>query len=356
MIPLPFKRFVSRLLERALGRAARRAAGEAAAPLSASLSLAERRLARLETELASRREEAERAAAERAATSGILAEALRRADDERSRIEKLERLVESLRDDLAALAGRSARDLAETVLAARHACLRTPDAGLPPAPRPDPVRLLSAAALEAKLAALAPAAFPAWRAALEAGRGAYAGTPSDSCSVEGNAAAGMFRRYLAPLLRGHVLDIGCGVQAKPLYLADWPDRLVAGVDPLEPAAPHPFTFARAAAEFLPWPDGVFDLAVAATSLDHTLHPERAFAECARVLKPGGRLVAWEWIVEAAPPYDPVQGPVIPPDAFHLFQFDMESFIRASRDYFVIEDIFTLPPGRSRFLTLRRPGG
>ncbi len=353
MIPLPLKRLVSRFLERSVARAARRAAEEAVAPLAASLSLEGRRTARLEAQLADQRKEIARVVAALAGTDARLAEALRRTDADRARAESLETRLISLGDELAGRHDRCERDLAGAVLAARYACLHPPGDDLPPAPRPDPTLLLPPSALQATLAALAPAAFPAWQAALDAGRIAYAGTPTDSCSVEGHAVAGMFRRYLAPLLRGNVLDIGCGVQTRPFYLHDWPDRHIAAADPLEPAAPHPFIYARSVAEFLPWPDGSFDLAVAATSLDHVLHPERAFRECARVIKPGGRLVVWEWIAERAAPYDPVAGPVEPPDAFHLFNFDMESFTRASRACFELEDIFALLPGRSHFLTLRR---
>ncbi|HEY8628592.1 MAG TPA: class I SAM-dependent methyltransferase [Gaiellaceae bacterium] len=45
------------------------------------------------------------------------------------------------------------------------------------------------------------------------------------------------------------------------------------------------------AEELPFADGEFDLAVAAWMLYHVPDPHRALAELARVLRPGGRLVA-----------------------------------------------------------------
>ena len=45
------------------------------------------------------------------------------------------------------------------------------------------------------------------------------------------------------------------------------------------------------AEELPWPDGSFDCAVAAWMLYHVADLDRALAELARVLRPGGRLVA-----------------------------------------------------------------
>ena len=43
-------------------------------------------------------------------------------------------------------------------------------------------------------------------------------------------------------------------------------------------------------EELPIGDGEVDLAFFSQSLHHALHPERAIAEAARILRPGGRLV------------------------------------------------------------------
>jgi ubiquinone/menaquinone biosynthesis C-methylase UbiE len=44
------------------------------------------------------------------------------------------------------------------------------------------------------------------------------------------------------------------------------------------------------AEELPYPDAWADLVVSSTSFDHWSDQQRGLAECARVLRPGGRLV------------------------------------------------------------------
>ncbi|MEJ2504197.1 MAG: methyltransferase domain-containing protein, partial [Gemmatimonadota bacterium] len=48
------------------------------------------------------------------------------------------------------------------------------------------------------------------------------------------------------------------------------------------------------------PDAAFDAVVAIESLSHRADPARAIREAARVLKPGGRLVACVWMAGAAP--------------------------------------------------------
>jgi tocopherol O-methyltransferase len=48
------------------------------------------------------------------------------------------------------------------------------------------------------------------------------------------------------------------------------------------------------------PDDGFDAVVALESLSHMEHPARAFAECARVLRPGGRLVVCDWLSAETP--------------------------------------------------------
>jgi SAM-dependent methyltransferase len=43
---------------------------------------------------------------------------------------------------------------------------------------------------------------------------------------------------------------------------------------------------------LPFPDAAFDLVVAGALLEHLVDPVAAVRECARVVRPGGRIVAW----------------------------------------------------------------
>jgi ubiquinone/menaquinone biosynthesis C-methylase UbiE len=95
-----------------------------------------------------------------------------------------------------------------------------------------------------------------------------------------------------------VLDVGCGtgalIRRVAARLPD--DAELVGVDP----APRMLAEARkrlggvrlehAAAERLPFEDASFDLVVSAMSFDHWADQARGLSECARVLRPTGRLV------------------------------------------------------------------
>jgi SAM-dependent methyltransferase len=148
----------------------------------------------------------------------------------------------------------------------------------------------------------------------------FAERPAGSCSV-GLGIDRMFAGFIAPYLSGRVLDLGCGPQAVPSYLAGYPAALISGVDPLEPFAAHPFQFHRGFAEFLPWDDGTFDAVINATSLDHCFSLDLVTSEIVRVLRPGGVLLVWEGFVKNSPPYNPSDPNLQPADQFHLFHFD-----------------------------------
>ena len=200
----------------------------------------------------------------------------------------------------------------------------------------------------ARLRELAPAACREWERLLEVNATAYAGFPTDSCSVDGHKVADRFRGFLRPYLTGTVLDIGCGPQPVPSYLAGFPTTWIAGVDPL--AAEHPFSFVQGTAEFLPWADGTFDTVVAATSLDHVLLLDVTFREIRRALKPGGVFVTWVSFVPGALPYNPYRPDVEPLDAYHLFHFDRDWFGAAvAADFDVIE---MFDDSGSTFVSLR----
>lgn len=97
-----------------------------------------------------------------------------------------------------------------------------------------------------------------------------------------------------------VLDVGCGTGYLLRSLAQrYPKaKLLAGID----AAPQMITvaqsladddrliFTRGVAERLEYPDHTFDLIVSTTSFDHWSDQQTGLAECARALRPGGRLV------------------------------------------------------------------
>jgi SAM-dependent methyltransferase len=109
---------------------------------------------------------------------------------------------------------------------------------------------------------------------------------------------------MLPLPGSRVIDLGCGKAEMPRRLLK--DGLVASVTGLEVdkvqhelniAAP-PVTglaFAFAGADDIPFPDGSFDIAMMFKSLHHVPldRMDRALAEIARVLVPGGLLYVSE---------------------------------------------------------------
>ncbi|HYB35387.1 MAG TPA: class I SAM-dependent methyltransferase [Mycobacterium sp.] len=97
-----------------------------------------------------------------------------------------------------------------------------------------------------------------------------------------------------------VLDVGCGTGYLLRVLArryPYAEQL-GGID----AAPRMIrtasaftnddrlTFSLGSAEDLAYTDGTFDLIVSTTSFDHWSDQQAGLTECARVLRPGGRLV------------------------------------------------------------------
>jgi SAM-dependent methyltransferase len=92
-----------------------------------------------------------------------------------------------------------------------------------------------------------------------------------------------------------VLEVGCGWGALSQMIGDATGARVTATD-LSPRMVELAREAGIAAELadvqaLPFADATFDVAVAAWMLYHAPDRERAVAELARVLKPGGRLVA-----------------------------------------------------------------
>jgi len=102
-----------------------------------------------------------------------------------------------------------------------------------------------------------------------------------------------------------VLDVGTGPAILLVELARLrPDLRLTGVDPsadmvataernLSRWAPDA-SAVRGDAERLPFPDGAFDLVVTSFSLHHWADVTAAGAELARVLRPGGRVLVYDF--------------------------------------------------------------
>lgn len=111
--------------------------------------------------------------------------------------------------------------------------------------------------------------------------------------------------YVDDVKRGaRVLDVGCGGGQNALALADLrPDLEITGLD-LSPGQVARATrraakrgtgqrFVEGSALELPFSDGEYDLVMSFASIKHWPDQLRGLSECARVLKPGGRLLVLE---------------------------------------------------------------
>jgi len=108
-----------------------------------------------------------------------------------------------------------------------------------------------------------------------------------------------WRRSLAELARGRVLEVGCGTgQMLPLYLdpvelfALDPNR--AALDRARRRSPEAGLMVSSA-EHLPFADALFDTVVSGLVFCSVPDPARGLAEIRRVLKPDGRLLMLEHV-------------------------------------------------------------
>jgi ubiquinone/menaquinone biosynthesis C-methylase UbiE len=101
--------------------------------------------------------------------------------------------------------------------------------------------------------------------------------------------------YASPLAGKRMLDVGTGIGKLWDYVdaGAHPYALDVSFSGIARAVQrHPaLTASVAVGEHLPHADGFFDIVVAADTLEHTFSPDKALAEIARVLKPGGIFVA-----------------------------------------------------------------
>lgn len=88
-----------------------------------------------------------------------------------------------------------------------------------------------------------------------------------------------------------VLDVGCGTGFVSSF---YPSFDITGIDISDGMlAQNPYTWLKAPAESIPFPDNHFDFVVCRSLLHHLDDPKIGLEEMVRVLKPGGKFVCWD---------------------------------------------------------------
>jgi ubiquinone/menaquinone biosynthesis C-methylase UbiE len=124
--------------------------------------------------------------------------------------------------------------------------------------------------------------------------------------LKGTEEAGLreMRRETLRAARGRTIDLGAGTGANlglypegvaELVLAEPDPHMMARLRPKLPESARSAELVEASAEALPFEDSSFDTAVFTLVLCTVPNPEKALAEAARVLKPGGRLLFVEHV-------------------------------------------------------------
>jgi SAM-dependent methyltransferase len=135
-------------------------------------------------------------------------------------------------------------------------------------------------------------------------------------------------RFLPP---GRIVDIGCGIGHSYRLLAP---RETVGID-LDATALEGQERETLACDMrsLPFPDGIFDGAIAVHSIEHVPEPETALAEMARVLKPEATavLVTPNRLTFARP--DEIIDP------YHYVEYDPAGLVSSCRRVFTSVESF-----------------
>lgn len=250
-------------------------------------------------------------------------------------------VINSHRDEMMDLLIKSYYTLNKSILEQRNlvAQLHSTQSNNSVIPRPKSNDTLNESV--AKLAKIVPLAVELWQKCQNAGEGVYQEAPTENCAVDGHRTVSLFKAFLAPYLQGTILDIGCGPQNLPAYLANYPLHLVAGIDPLSNPEDHGFIFHKGLAEYLPWEDKIFNRVIVSTSLDHMIMLDKAFAEICRVLTDDGIFLTWIGFVPGAKKYDPFSPNLKTIDQYHIFHFDRPWFEEMVKEYFDIEEVYEI---------------
>lgn len=198
-------------------------------------------------------------------------------------------------------------------------------------PELDPERVISFQKQEESLAIQYSGAMGLWHEAQANSEPLYEEENVNSLSVEGHARAEEFRKFMGITQDEVILDIGCGTQSLPSYLADADISKVYGIDPIG-GSYRAYNYYEGFAEFVPWYSRSFDRVVVATSFDHFIDPTVVMSQIHRVLKKGGTFEAWVFFVDDAPDYDPhkVKERM---DDFHVYHLNPNYWTKLVQPFF-----------------------
>ncbi len=187
-----------------------------------------------------------------------------------------------------------------------------------------------------------PCGYEKWLELFENGKNSYYSDRKSNCSVSGNMYSLIFKSYIDLHAKGRLLDIGCGIYGKPVYLKDYPSASISAIEPLELCEKVDFEVAQGFCELLPWSENSFDTVTCATSLDHVLHLERSLEEIKRVLRPSGKFILWIASIKGAKRSNMCELDESLADKYHLFHFDDLWFSEVLNGYFKLESKHMFP--------------